>query len=352
MARGMSGAARRAPRAVSAIAFALTLAASAVASLSLSLPAAASEFVVKTVTIDEMKAVFGQVESRDTVPARARISGTVSEIAVEEGTEVTTGQLVASVVDDKLALQRNAADAEIKALTSQLDNARTDLDRAQQLLAKGAATQSRVDQAQTQADVYLSQLAAAQARRAVIEQQLAEGKVLAPISGRVLSAPLTKGSVVLAGEDIVRIAGGEFFLRLSLPERHAAEIKEGDTVRVGQRVLSSSGSMDSGPVQDGRIAKVYPEISSGRVLADVEVQGLGNYFVGERTLVWIPVGRRTAIVVPATAVITRHGVDYVKIAGEGGPLDIAVVLGGPLPADGGQVEVLSGLAPGDRVIIP
>ncbi len=320
--------------------------------LAASLPAAAGEFVVQPTTIDETKAVFGQVETRDTVPARARISGTVRDITVEEGSEVKTGQLIATVVDDKLVLQRDAADAEIQALMSQLANARTDLERAQQLLAKGAAPQSRVDQAQTQVDVFGSQLTAAQARRAVVAQQLTEGQVLAPASGRVLSVPLTKGSVVLAGEVIVRIAGGGFFLRLSLPERHAAAIKEGDMVRVGQRVLSSLGTMDAGRFEQGKIAKVYPEIAGGRVLADVEVAGLGDYFVGERTLVWIPVGRRVVVAVPVVAVSTRHGVDYVQIVGEKGPVDVAVVLGGSVPDAGGNVEVLSGLGAGDRVIVP
>jgi hypothetical protein len=103
----------------------------------------------------------------------------------------------------------------------------------------------------------------------------------------------------------------------------------------------------------GRIAKVYPEIAEGRVIADVEVEGLGDYFVNERTLVWIPVGRRNAIAVPAAAISTRHGIDYVSIADDDGTTDVAVILGESF-VDGGvrQVEVLTGLRDGDRVILP
>ena len=43
---------------------------------------------------------------------------------------------------------------------------------------------------------------------------------------------------------------------------------------------------------------VYPEIQGGRVVADVDVSGLGDYFVGERTRVYIDAGKRRAIVVP------------------------------------------------------
>jgi RND family efflux transporter MFP subunit len=318
------------------------------------LAAAAGEFVVQPTTIEETKAVFGQVESRDTVPARARINGTVQDIAVEEGSPVEAGQVIATVVDDKTALLRDAADAEIKALQSQLDNARTDLDRAQQLLAKGAATQSRVDQAQTQLNVLTNQLVAAEARRAVIEQQATEGKVLAPVAGRVLSVPVTKGSVVLSGDVIVRVAGGGYFLRLALPERHAAEIKEGDTVSVGRRVLSPAGGAGTAQVATGKLVKVYPEITDGRVLADVEVGGLGDYYVGERTLVSIPVGERSVLAVPPSAVRTVHGIDYVSIAGgPGGPTDVAVIPDERFAGqDGDRVEILSGLKPGDRVIVP
>lgn len=316
-------------------------------------PAEAAEFVVRTETIEETKAVFGQVESRDIVPARARIGGTIRDIFVDEGAQVEEGQEIALVVDDKIALQLDAAEAQIRALQSQLGNAQTEFDRAQQLLNRGVAPQARADQARTQVDVLTNQIAAAEADRAVIEQSAREGKVLAPASGRVLTIPVTPGSVILAGEPIARIAGGGYFLRLSLPERHAAEIVEGDTVSVGERLMSPAPTGSRPVLREGRLVKVYPEIAEGKVQADVEVEGLGDYFAGERTLVWIPVGRRAAIAIPEEAVVTRHGVDYVRLAGEAGPMDVAVILGDSVPAeDGRRVEVLSGLREGDRVLLP
>lgn len=312
--------------------------------------AAAAEFVVAPETVTESKAVFGQVESKDSVPARSRIAGTIAEIRVEEGSHVDAGELVATVVDDKLLLQRDAAEAQINVLTSQLANARTDLERARQLLAKGAAPQSRVDQAQTQVDVFTNQLVAAEAQRAVVEQQLAEGKVLAPAAGRVLSVPVTKGSVVMTGDEIVKVAGGGYFLRLSLPERHAGTIHEGDSVEVGARGLSPTSSDAVSQMRTGRIVKVYPEISDGQVLADVEVDGLGDYFVGERTLVSIPIGQRQVIAIPAAAVSTRHGLDYVKVANGDAAIEVAVIAGEAVGGD--RIEILSGLAAGDRVVLP
>lgn len=312
----------------------------------------AAEFVVTPVTIPEMKAVFGQVESRIVAPARARIGGSVREIRIGEGDHVEEGHVIALVVDDKLALQLNAADAKIEALNSQLENARIELERSQRLRATGTGTQARLDQARTQFEVATNQVAAAKAEKAVIEQSAREGEVLAPATGRVLTVPVTLGSVILPGEEVARIAPGPYYLRLSLPERHAAEIVQGAEVLVGKRGLTRS-SDGIATAHQGRIAKVYPEITDGRVIADVEVTGIGDYFVKERMLVSIPVGRRTVLAVPPEAIRTVHGVDYVRVAVAGGEMDVAVILGETF-VDGGEprVEVLTGLREGDRVVMP
>ncbi len=313
----------------------------------------ANEFVVKSAVVPDMKAVFGQVESRHIMPARARIGGTVRDIRVTEGTEVKEGEVIARVVDDKMALQLDAADAKIKGLKSQLDNARLQLSRAQQLVARGVSSQSQLDQAQTQFDVATNQVAAAEADKTVIEQNAREGDVLAPANGRVLKVPVTLGSVVLAGDSLASIASGAYYLRLSLPERHATDIKEGGTVLIGERGLSPATGDGIASARSGRVVKVYPEISDGRVIADVDVSGIGNYFVNERTAVWIPVGTRQAIYVPPDAVVTRHGVDYVRLMTPQGTLDVAVIVGKPFQSpDGPRVEVLTGLKDGDRIGVP
>lgn len=316
-------------------------------------PAAAADFLVEPVTVPEYKAVYGQVESRTITPARARIGGTIQEVRITEGDIVKKDEVVAVVVDEKIALEMAAADARIMALDSQMENAKTDLDRAKQLLDRGVAAQSRFDQAQTAYNVVVHQVAAAQAEKQVIQERANEGDVLAPTDGRVLTVPVTVGAVVLAGEEIARIASGGYFLRLSLPERHAAEIEEGQTVQIGKRGLTARAAVQAGAATTGRVAKVYPEINDGRVVADVEVSSLGDYFVNERTLVRMPVGSRTVIAVPPAALKTVHGIDYARIKTEGGEQDVAVIIGEPVTIEGEErIEVLTGLNAGDTVILP
>ncbi|WP_324255537.1 efflux RND transporter periplasmic adaptor subunit [Xanthobacter autotrophicus] len=310
----------------------------------------AADFTVRSVEVPELKGVFGEVKSRTVVPARARIGGTVRSVTVSEGDSVREGDEIALVVDDKNALNLNAADAKLKELQSQLDNAKLELDRAQQLLARGAASQARLDTAKTQFDVATNQVTASEADRAVILQRAREGAVLAPADGRVLTVPVTPGSVVLAGDEIARVASGPYSLRLSLPERHAASIREGGTVRIGERGISQDKAGTPATARPGRIVKVYPEISAGRVMADVEVDGLGSYFVNERTLVWVEIGRRSVLAVPAALIRTQHGIDYVTLATAGGPLDVPVILGERFAGDDGErVEILTGLKDGDVI---
>lgn len=317
------------------------------------------EMIVNKVPLRDMKAVFGQVESRSTAGARARIGGTVTQLSVEEGSAVSAGQVIAVVLDPKLALQMQSADARIKAVEAELGNAKTELERGQALVTRGIMTQQRLDQLRTQFDILTNQAAAARSERAVIAQQSTEGDVLAPKAGRVLKVSAREGSVVLAGETIATIASGGYFLRLSLPERHAAQIRQGDVVDVGSRGIDvNKGQPAAGEAMSGRIVKVYPELENGRVIADVEVEGLGDFFVGERALVRLGVDSRAAIIVPRAAISSRHGLDFVRVRTGEGIADVVVVAGADMPIMPGaassrpMVEILSGLNDGDRIVLP
>lgn len=314
--------------------------------------AEAARVAVKEIEIDDLKAVFATVRSKDRIEARVRTPGTVVSLKIAEGAHVTAGQQLALVADPKIALRIRSIDAQIVGIQSKLATAKTEFERADQLLARGVSSQQRVDQAKTAYDLASNELKSVLAERQVAEQQVAEGQVLAPAEGRVLRVPVTEGAVVMAGESIATIAANQYVLRLEVPERHARFMKKDDVVRVGARGLNAA----SAPViASGRITEVYPELQGGRVIADAEVPGLGDYFVGERALVWISAGKRTTIVIPASYTFERHGVDFVRVvATDGKPVDVVVQLGQQISAEAGseRIEILSGLRPGDQIVPP
>ena len=315
--------------------FALLLGMTALGSL-----AHAAPVEVTPVPMTDWKAVYGRIEARDRVPARARIGGTVTELAVAEGDMVAEGQTIAVVVDDKLDFRLSAIDAQRGALAAQLANAEAELKRGEALLEQGVSTVQRLDGLRTQVEVLRSQIASLDAEAEVVRQSRAEGVIVAPAAGRVLDVPLSRGAVVMPGEAVAMLATGGIFLRLAVPERHATQLDEGSTIQI-------EGA--NGP-QQGKLVKVYPGIENGRVIADVEVEDLSDRFVDARILVRLPVAERAALMVPASAIITRSGLDFVQIVGTDGPVLRAVVPGERVTTpEGEMVEILSGLVAGDRI---
>lgn len=304
--------------------------------------ASAQETPLAPTEITDWKAVYGRVEARDRIAARARIGGTLTELMVTEGDTVEAGQVLARIVDQKLVFQIGALDAQLQALQSQLANAEAELKRGEELQSRGVTTVQRLDALRTQVEVLKNQIDAAKAQRQVVEQQTAEGEVLAPTAGLVLNVPVTKGAVVMPGEGVAEIGGGGFFLRLAVPERHAAFLNAGDAITIETATGAATGTL----------AKIYPLIENGRVLADVEVKDLPERFVEARVLVRLPIGKRSALMVPEDLVVTHDGLDFVPVKGADGVAQLrTVILGAPQEVGGvPMVEVVTGLSAGDVVV--
>lgn len=307
----------------------------------LAAPLGAETLTISPVTLTEWKAIYGQVDTRDRVPARARIGGTVDTLSITEGDRVEAGQPLAVITDDKLQFQIDALNSRLDALNSQLATARADMERGRQLLDRGVITTQRFDALQTQVDVLEGEIAGTRSEKLVVERQIEEGRVLAPEAGIVLDVPVSRGSVITPGEAVAEIGGGGVFMRLAVPERFSAALSEGDTIQIE----AGDG------LREGRLAKLYPLITGGRLQADIEVEGLDARFIGRRVPVRLPVGERQALLVPQSAVSQTGGLDFVMIEDNGEALRHVVVLGQDIMRDGTLWrEVLSGLAPGDIVV--
>ncbi|WP_291869453.1 efflux RND transporter periplasmic adaptor subunit [Bradyrhizobium sp.] len=324
---------------------AMSMAAAAVFGTSV---AGAQDLTVVLRPVADEKAVFATVESISVVPARGRIGGTVVQLNVREGDPVTSGQAIATIGDDKLALQMKSLDAQIDALQAQASQAQTDFTRIEGLVERGTLPRVRLDEARTALNVADNGLRAKTAERAVVQQQFNEGQVLAPAGGRVLKKLVAVGSVVLPGDPVAMIAQQDFKLRLRVPERHARFLKAGDKIRVDGAEFG-----DQSP-KSGVIDLVYPQIEDGRVIADAAVENLGEYFVGDRLRVWISGGERKAFVIPSSYVTTRYGIDYVQIRQADRTISAPVQRGRNLPSPDmpNGLEILSGVRPGDQLVQP
>ena len=299
-------------------------------------------------TVADEKAVFATVESISVVPARSRIGGTVAQLNVREGDAVTRGQAIAVVGDEKLVLQMKSLDAQIEALQAQADQAQIDFDRTSGLVERGTLPRVKLDETRTALNVAQNGLRARTAERAVVQQQLSEGQVLAPADGRVMKKQISVGSVVLPGDPVAMIAQQDFKLRLRVPEEHARFLKAGDKIRIDGAELGGEAS------KWGVIDLVYPQIEEGRVIADAKVEGVGEYFVGDRLRVWISGGTRPAFVIPPSYVTTHFGIDYVQLRQGDHTISVPVQRGRDLPSPDrpNGLEILSGIRAGDQLVQP
>jgi len=295
-------------------------------------------------TAPDYKTVAAVLTNRDIGDARARIGGTVQRLLVREGDSVRRGQLLAIVADQRLALEAQAGNAGVAAAEATAERARGDLQRAQFLFERGVYAQARMDAVQAEARAAEAQLRAARAQAGAAGAVAAQGRVYAPADGRVTRLPIPQGAVVMPGDIVVAISTGARVLRIELPEGEASALREGQDIRI-----VSDGDAE---VRTARVRQVYPAIDNGLVTADLDASSFEGEFIGARVRVLAPAGERQAFVIPATYIVTRYGVDYVRLWRNGAIVEAPVQRGAATPMEGmdNGIEILSGLRQGDQIV--
>jgi RND family efflux transporter MFP subunit len=290
-------------------------------------------------TVADMKPVPATLTTRDMAEARSRISGVLVDLKVKEGDLVRQGQVIALVRDDRLTLQTSVFDAQTAAAAAEATRAQTELSRTRDLFAKGFYAQARLDQVEAQAKAANANLAAARAQRQASAELGAQGAILAPAAGRVLTADIPVGSVVMAGQSIARITAGPLLVRIELPEGQASALKLGDPVELAAEDLG-------GVATQGTISQIYPSVTAGQVTADVTAPNLPQTLTGQRVRASVKVGQRQALVVPPSYIVTRFGIDYARLIRPDGTVSDLPVQTTPASVPG-TIEILSGLSAGD-----
>lgn len=300
---------------------------------------AAGRLTVHVRNVADLKTVPATLTTRDMADARARIAGLLVSLTVREGDSVRAGQVIGRVQDERLAMETRAYDAQVTAAAAEASRAQADLARTRDLFSHGVYAQARLDQVEAQAKAATASLAAARAQRGASAAAGAQGAILAPAAGKVLTADTPVGSVVMPGMSVARITAGPLVVRLQLPEAEAPALKRGDTVWLNADDLR-------GAATQGTVTQVYPAVNGGEVTADVTAPGLPQDLIGQRVRAAVVVGQRPALLAPRRYIATRFGVDYARVVRPDGTVSEVPVqtTAGPAPD---SIEVLSGLRDGD-----
>jgi RND family efflux transporter MFP subunit len=305
--------------------------------------ATGERFTVRLMPVVDVKVVAATVTTRDTAEARARIGGTLASLTVRAGDQVRRGQAIGRVVDQRLGFMTEAAGAQVSAAAAEAARTEADLARTQYLYDNGVYAKARLEQAQAAARAAQGALGAARAQRSASAELGGQGAIVAPGDGRVLKADVPAGSVVGQGQSVATLTAGPPVLRVEIPEADGRALQVGDPVSVA--------AADLPDVAGATIVQIYPAVTDGRVTVDATAPGLRADRIGRRVRVTLALGKRNALVVPARFVAHRYGLDYVRTVSRDGAASDAPVQLAP-PRDDGQVEVLSGLAEGDVIVLP
>ncbi len=274
----------------------------------------------------------GTARAREAVTVTTRVSGIIAAIRFEEGQTVRAGQ-------ELIALDTGQPQAELDQARALSDDARTQLVRARQLRASQAVSEARIDQLEA-----LARQAEGRVRQA--EAKLAEMRVIAPFDGRVgirqvsLGALVPPGTVVTTLDDTSRIRV-EFFV----PEVFSAQVREGMLVQAGSPAFGDRRFTGVVAVVDTRID---PATRAVKLIGEFD-NADGAIRPGLFMTVALTLDRREqALIVSENAIDPIADKAFVFVIRNGIAVRQEVRLGTRLL---GEVEVLSGLAAGEPVVV-
>jgi RND family efflux transporter MFP subunit len=325
-------------------------------------PVAAAVITVAAETLPFTVPVTGTLVSNTRVDVKAEVIGHVSRFDKQEGDPVRAGEPVAWVDDENFQLAVRQAETAVQVAAAGLERgrlvvsyARTELDRAENLVKSGGITAKDLQAAQltdhdAAAQLVLAQAQVEQARAAleVARKHVRDTVIYAPVSGEIQRKMVNKGSYVEAPTHVFSIVDNT---RLEL-ESPVASADLGP-IRARQHVTFKVNSYPD-LTFDGRVIDMNPAVDEQTRSAKVRIQVVGGagklkagMFVQGEILTGV---NASAIVIPAVAVYRDDRSaksSSVFVLEDGKACRRAIRIGHEREA---KLEILEGLRAGDQLI--
>lgn len=325
-----------------------------------SAPPVVTGLTLTTITVQELPEtldVVGTVRARTSALVSARIPGTVSLLQAREGDRVRKGQLLGQLDSHENVAYATGAVAAIDEAKRGLEEAQArqkladaTFSRFKVLYDEQALTRQEFETRQTERDLARQAVARAEARlRQTQEAARAAGtvadftRIIAPISGIIVAKQADLGATVFPGQPLFTIEDeAGYQLELAIPESHLRSVKTGTAVQIAIDAVGSSFT--------GRISEVVPASDPGSrtFLAKVSTPGHGirSGMFGRGSIALD--SRVKGVKVPKTVVFERGALTAVWAVGGDDMVRMRLVKTGRVTGD--QIEILSGLQDGDRVV--
>jgi len=294
-------------------------------------------------------AISGNLRPIETVSIRARIEGDLTALLVREGDAVRTGTVLAEFERTEQEAALRSAEADELAAKSDAQTAQWNLEQTRDLFKAGAVAERDMRAAEQAALTATARLAAAESRVRAAASLTRDTKVISPVDGMVERRNVENGERVSRGAELFTVVRNDVLeLTAAVPARRASALKRGQVVRFTA----------DGRTIEGRVSRVSPtiDLQSQSVTVFVQVPNAtgvlkGNAFAtGQIIESSIPDG----LVIPQAAVretAQSAGAQTFVWKLSGGTLARADIKIGIVDDARGVVQVVSGLAAGDEIVV-
>lgn len=286
----------------------------------------------------------GTIRPRTEVKVSAQVGGQVLEVNARPGQRVRAGQLLVVLDDAGPKARLGQAKQGFNAARAQLERARQEHTRVQQLIAGQAATERDLEQAT--AALRSARAEMRRARQGVEEAQVALGftRIKAPESGRVIKRLVEPGDLAMPGAPLLSLEGGGGM-------RLEAMVREGliGRVKPGQELTVVIPALERKVT--ARVAEIVPaaDPATRTFLVKADLPATPGLYSGMYGRLLVPAGSRPAVLIPERAVMSIGQLKMVRVWQDGAWRRVLVTLG---REQDGMVEVLSGLSGGEAVAVP
>ena len=309
------------------------------------LPSVSVAEVVSVDLAQEIRA-SGDLRARFHTAIAAEVEGRITNISIEEGSQVEKGAVVLEIDPARRKLDVGAARARLAQARAQYTKDKSQAERLRKLRSQNVASEQQLEEAETALVLARSAIEAERAALGVAQRALADASVSAPFAGHVAKREVQLGEFVQPGHPLFEIVAlDRLEVVFNLPELDTQR------VAVGQKV-----SLEVGAFRDRRFEGVVtfvsptvdPDTRTLRIKAEVD-NADAALRPGLFARVSLGIDRRDGVkMVPVEAVTRRsEGAFVYRLGAEDRVERVAIETG---VQDGELLEVLGELEVGDRIV--